>query len=110
MNVPTDHLLTLAAVLFALGVLGFLVRKNVIIVLASIELMLNAANLSFLAASRHWSQTTLAGQGDPVAGPIFAIFVILVAAAEAAVGLALVIALYRLKQSVALDSVAELRG
>ena len=110
MNVPTDHLLALAAILFALGVLGFLVRKNVIIVLASIELMLNAANLSFLAASRHWSQDTLAGQGDPSTGPIFAIFVILVAAAEAAVGLALVIALYRLKQSVALESVSELGG
>lgn len=110
MNVPTDHLLALAAVLFALGVLGFLVRKNVIIVLASIELMLNAANLSFLAASRHWAQSTLDGQGDPSAGPIFAIFVILVAAAEAAVGLALVIALYRLKQTVALDGIGELQG
>jgi NADH-quinone oxidoreductase subunit K len=110
MRVPTDHLLALGAILFALGVLGFLVRKNVIIVLASIELMLNAANLSFLAASRHWSQTTLAGQGDPSAGPVFAIFVILVAAAEAAVGLALVIALYRLKQTVALDGMAELEG
>jgi NADH-quinone oxidoreductase subunit K len=109
-TVPTDHLLALGAILFALGVLGFLVRKNVIIVLASIELMLNAANLSFLAASRHWSQSTLAGAGDPSAGPVFAIFVILVAAAEAAVGLALVIALYRLKQTVALDGIAELRG
>ena len=110
MSVPTNHLLALAAILFALGVLGFLVRKNVIIVLASIELMLNAANLSFLAASRHWSQSTLAGQGDPGGGPIFAIFVILVAAAEAAVGLALIIALYRLKQTIALDGMAELRG
>jgi NADH-quinone oxidoreductase subunit K len=110
MSVPTHHLLGLAAVLFALGVLGFLVRKNVIIVLASIELMLNAANLTFLAASRHWSQAGLAGQGDPGAGPVFAVFVILVAAAEAAVGLALVIALYRLKQTVALEGVAELRG
>jgi NADH-quinone oxidoreductase subunit K len=110
MNVPTAHLLALAALLFALGVLGFLVRKNVIIVLASIELMLNAANLSFLAASRHWSQASLAGTADPMGGPVFAIFVILVAAAEAAVGLALVIALYRLKQSVALDCVAELKG
>jgi NADH-quinone oxidoreductase subunit K len=110
MNVPTAHLLTLAAVLFALGVLGFLVRKNVIIVLASIELMLNAANLSFLAASRHWAQAGLAGAGEPLAGPIFAVFVILVAAAEAAVGLALVIALYRLKQSVALDVMTELGG
>jgi NADH-quinone oxidoreductase subunit K len=110
MSVPTEHMLTLAAVLFALGVLGFLMRKNVIIVLASIELMLNAANLSFLAASRHWSQVSLAGQGDPGAGPIMAILVILVAACEAAVGLALVIALYRLKQTVALDAVAELKG
>ena len=110
MNVPTEHLLFLAAVLFALGVLGFLVRKNVIIVLASIELMLNAANLVFLAASRHWSQAALSGAGDPHEGPIFALFVILVAAAEAAVGLALVIALYRLKRTVALDGMAELRG
>ena len=110
MSVPTHHVLYLAALLFALGVLGFLLRKNVIIVLASIELMLNAANLSFLAASRHYSQGALAGQGDPTQGPIFAIFVILVAAAEAAVGLALVIALYRLKQTVALDGVAELKG
>jgi NADH-quinone oxidoreductase subunit K len=110
MSVPTEHLLALSALLFGLGVLGFLVRKNVIIVLASIELMLNAANLSFLAASRHWSQAGLAAGADPSAGPVFAIFVILVAAAEAAVGLALVIALYRLKQTVALDGVAELRG
>ena len=110
MNVPGEHLLLLAAGLFALGVLGFLVRKNVIIVLASIELMLNAANLTFLAASRHWSQPALAGRGEPLGGPIFAIFVILVAAAEAAVGLALVIALYRLKQTVALDSSSALQG
>jgi NADH-quinone oxidoreductase subunit K len=110
MNVPTEHVLALAALLFALGVLGFLVRKNVIIVLASIELMLNAANLSLLAGSRHWSQAALAGQGQPMGGPVFAVFVILVAAAEAAVGLALVIALYRLKQTVSLDGVAELKG
>jgi NADH-quinone oxidoreductase subunit K len=110
MSVPTEHLLVLAALLFALGVLGFLVRRNVIIVLASIELMLNAANLSFLAASRHWSQPGLAGGGEPSQGPIFALFVILVAAAEAAVGLALVIALYRLKRTVALDAAAELKG
>ena len=53
MNVPTEHLLILAAVLFGLGVIGFLVRRNTIIVLASIELMLNAANLTFVAGSRH---------------------------------------------------------
>ena len=111
MSVPAEHLLALAAFLFAIGVLGFLVRRNVIIVLASIELMLNAANLTFLAASRHWSQPALAAQGaSPMQGPIFALFVILVAAAEAAVGLALVIALYRLKETVALDVASELKG
>ena len=102
MNVPSEHMLVLAAVLFALGVFGFLVRRNVIIVLASIELMLNAANLSFLAAARN--------QPGAFEGPIFALFVILVAAAEAAVGLALVIALYRLKKTVAVDSASELHG
>lgn len=107
MSVPTEHVLSLAALLFGLGVLGFLVRKNVIIVLASIELMLNAANLVLLGASRHWAA---AGAGHPTQGPVFALFVILVAAAEAAVGLALVIALYRLKQTVALEGVSQLKG
>ena len=106
MSVPSEHLLILAAILFGLGVLGFLVRRNVIIVLASIELMLNAANLSFVAGSRMAS----ANGSIDLDGPLFAIFVILVAACEAAVGLALIIALYRLKQTVALDAVAELKG
>jgi len=111
MNVPSEHLYALAALLFAIGALGFLLRRNVIIVLASIELMLNAANLTFLGASRHWSQAHLAGEAPEIfQGPIFSLFVILVAAAEAAIGLALVIALYRLKQTVALDAVAELKG
>ncbi|HKX45390.1 MAG TPA: NADH-quinone oxidoreductase subunit NuoK [Planctomycetota bacterium] len=106
MNVPHEHLLVLAAALFALGVLGFLVRRNVIVVLASVELLLNAANLSFVAGSRMRAE-----QGLPhLDGPIFALFVILVAAAEAAVGLAIVIALYRLKQTVHIDEVNELRG
>jgi len=108
-SVPTEHLLALAAVLFGLGVLGFLTRRNVIVVLASIELMLNAANLTFVAGSRAWAAEGAAG-GHPLQGPVFALFVILVAAAEAAVGLALVIALYRLKQTVALDAASELKG
>jgi len=110
MSVPTEHLMALAAVLFGLGVLGFLIRRNVIVVLASIELMLNAANLSFLAASRELSLPGAAAGAQPLAGPIFALFVILVAAAEAAVGLALIIALYRLKQTVDLESARELGG
>ena len=106
MNVPTEHLLALSAALFSLGVLGFLLRRNAIIVLASVELMLNAANLALVAGSRAWSSP-----GSPdLDGPIFAIFVILVAAAEAAVGLALVIAVYRLHRSVDLERLDELSG
>lgn len=109
MNVPTEHLMILAAVLFALGVVGFLVRRNTIIVLASIELMLNAANLTFVAGSRHWAAQGLE-QDSVMQGTIFTLFVILVAAAEAAIGLALIIALYRLKQTIALDAANELKG
>ena len=101
--------LVLAGMIFVLGTLGVIVRRNVIIVLASIELMLNAANLSFVAGSRAWSAADATG-GHPLQGPIFALFVILVAAAEAAVGLALIIALYRLKQPVALASAVEPQG
>ena len=107
MTIPSEYLLVLAAILFSVGVAGFFLRRNVIIVLMSIELMLNAANLSFLAASR---MHTLASGGKPdLQGPIFAIFVIVIAAVEAAVGLALVIALYRNKQTVSLDDVADLK-
>lgn len=106
MSVPTSHLLYLAAGLFGLGVLGFTLRRNVIVVLMSVELMLNAANLTFLAGSRAHS----APGSDDVTGAVFAVFVIVVAAVEAAVGLALVIALYRLKRSVDTGAIAELKG
>ena len=106
MSVPAEHLLFLAAALFAVGMLGFVVRRNVIVVLMCVELMLNAANLTFLAGSRLHSSS-----GSPsLQGPVFAIFVIAIAAAEAAVGLALVIALYRLRQSVDAEVASELRG
>jgi len=107
MNVPSEHLFVLAAVLFSLGVLGFLLRRNVIVVLASVELILNAANLTFLAGARSHA---LAGGVPDATGPLFAVFVILVAAVEGAVGLALVIALFRLKQTVQLDAATELEG
>jgi NADH-quinone oxidoreductase subunit K len=103
-NVPTEHLLILAAILFAIGVGGFFLRRNLIVVLMSIELMLNAANLTFLAAAR---QHSVQGAID-MQGPVFAVFVIAVAAVEAAVGLALVIALFRRKQTVSLELVSEL--
>lgn len=108
MTVPTAHILVLAAILFSIGLVGFFLRRNVIVVLLCIELMLNAANLSFLAASRMHSLDVPGGRLD-LQGPIFAIFVIVVAAVEAAVGLALVIALYRRKQTVSLDDVVLLK-
>lgn len=115
MTIPVQHLFLLAGLLFAIGACGFFLRRNVIVVLMCIELMLNAANLTFLAASRlHGAAGPdhlggVHGPADP-AGPAFALFVILVAAVEAAVGLALVIALYRRKQTVSLSQVQELKG
>ena len=89
------HYLALSAVLFGVGAIGFLVRRNVLIQLMSIELMLNSVNLTLVAFNR-WQPANHAGQ-------LFAFFVIAVAAAEAAVGLAIVISLYRLKKSVSTD-------
>ena len=106
MSVPPSHMLVLAAILFAVGAGGFLLRRNFIVVLMCVELMLNAANLTFLAGARiHSRPEALSAEG-----PLFAIFVIVVAAIEAAVGLALVIALYRRKRGVSLDRVDLLRG
>ena len=103
-QVPNEHLLVLAALLFVIGTAGFFLRRNVIVVLMSIELLLNAANLTFLAGSRvHSSAGNVA-----LDGPVFALFVILVAAVEAAVGLALVIALFRRKQTASLEALREL--
>jgi NADH-quinone oxidoreductase subunit K len=89
------HYLVLSAFLFGVGAIGFLTRRNVLIQLISIEIMLNAVNLTLVAFNR-WLPQNHAGQ-------LFAFFVIAVAAAEAAVGLALVISLYRLKKSVYTD-------
>ncbi|MBM4368824.1 MAG: NADH-quinone oxidoreductase subunit NuoK [Deltaproteobacteria bacterium] len=93
--------LALSAGLFTLGVLGVLTRKNALIVFMCIELMLNAVNLSFVAFARHH------GNLD---GHVFAVFVMAVAAAEAAVGLALVILLFRNRVTVQLDDLDRLRG
>jgi NADH-quinone oxidoreductase subunit K len=98
--VPTTHFLGLAAFLFALGFAGVLLKKNAIIVFMCIELMLNAANLTFLAFARQ--QASMSGQA-------IAFFVIAVAAAEAAVGLAIVIAVYRSRGTVSVDEVEALR-
>ncbi len=87
----SHHYLILSLILFAIGILGVLTRRNVIIILMSIELMLNAANLNFIAFSRELVD---------LSGQVFAIFTITVAAAEVAVGLAILIALFRNRETV----------
>ena len=107
--VPTANYLVLSGILFTIGVIGVLVKRNPIVIFMCIELMLNAANLSFLAASRMHALKAGA-TGPSLEGPTIAIFVIVVAAIEAAVGLALVIALYRNRQTVSLDALTDLKG
>jgi NADH-quinone oxidoreductase subunit K len=91
----------LSGVLFALGVVGVLVRRNAIVMFMSVELMLNAANLAFIAFAR--ARLALSGQ-------VFVLFVIAVAAAEVAVGLALLVSIFRSRQSIDVDRVSNLRG
>ncbi|MGI8656160.1 MAG: NADH-quinone oxidoreductase subunit NuoK [Pyrinomonadaceae bacterium] len=94
--------LIIAALLFVIGIAGVLVRRNIIVIFMSIELILNAANLNFIAFSRYLQAT---GNANAVSGQIFAVFVIVVAAAEAAIGLGIVIALYRNKETVSIDEI-----
>jgi len=97
-----DHFLTVAAILFTLGVFGiFLNRKNVIIILMSIELILLAVNINFVAFSAHLND---------LAGQVFALMVLTVAAAEAAIGLAILVAFYRNRGSIAVDDVNMMKG
>ena len=94
--------LVIGALLFIIGVAGVLTRRNIIVIFMSIELILNAANLNFIAFSRYLQET---GSVNAVAGQIFAVFVIVVAAAEAAIGLGIVIALYRNKETIWVDEI-----
>ena len=99
-NVGYGHFLVLAAVLFLIGVGGVMVRRNALIILMSIELMLNAANMTLIIFARMW--------GD-LSGHTFALIVIAVAAAEAAVGLAIVVAVFRGRRNVDVDRLTTLR-
>ena len=94
--------LVIAAILFIIGVAGVLTRRNLLVIFMSIELILNAANLNFIAFSRYLQET---GNVNALAGQIFAVFVIVVAAAEAAIGLGIVIALYRNKETIWVDEI-----
>ncbi len=100
--IPLGHFLTVAAILFTLGVFGiFLNRKNVIIILMSIELILLAVNINFVAFSAHLQD---------MAGQVFALMILTVAAAEAAIGLAILVVFYRNKGSIAVDDVNVMKG
>jgi NADH-quinone oxidoreductase subunit K len=98
--VPISYYLFLAAALFCMGMFGVLVRRNALVVFMCVELMLNAANLTFLAFARH--------RGD-IGGHISAFFVIAVAAAEAAVGLAIVIAVFRSRGTVSIEELRTMK-
>jgi len=98
--VPLQSYLTLAAVLFSLGVLGVLIKRNALVVFMSVELMLNASNLTFLAFARDSGMD---------AGHLPALFVIAVAAAEAAIGLAVIIAVFRSRGTVNVDDIRTMR-
>ena len=100
MTITLNHYLVLSAMLFAIGTAGVFLRRNVITVLLSVEIMLNAVNLTFVAAGRHFAS---------VDGQIIVFFVMTVAAAEAAVGLALVIALFRIRESLNPDAFTSLK-
>ncbi len=99
--VPIEYYIGLSAILFTLGVLGVLVRRNAIVIFMSIELMLNSANLAFVAFARWYNQLN---------GQVFVFFVMTVAAAEVAVGLALMVAIFRAKHSIDVDQMNALKG
>ena len=101
-NPDLSKFLVIAALLFIIGVAGVLTRRNIIVIFMSVELILNAANLNFIAFSRHLQET---GSMNAVAGQVFTVFVIVVAAAEAAIGLGIVIALYRNRETILLDKI-----
>lgn len=99
--VSLQQVLTLAAVLFALGVIGLLVRRNLLFVLMAIEIMLNAAGLAFVAAGARW------GKAD---GQVMFIFILAMAAAEVSIGLALVLQFYRQNESLDADAASRMKG
>jgi NADH-quinone oxidoreductase subunit K len=100
-TIPLGWMLALSAIVFVIGVVGVLVRRNALVIFMSIELMLNAANLAFVAFARHM------GSLD---GQVFVFFVMTVAAAEVAIGLAIIVNVFRLKETIYVDEINLLKG
>jgi NADH-quinone oxidoreductase subunit K len=96
LGVPTSFYLALSAVLFTIGVIGVLIKRNPIVIFMCIELMLNAVNLTFIALGRHFGH---------VNGQMYVIFVMAVAAAEVAIGLGIIVAIFRTKETIDIDEV-----
>ena len=99
--VPTSYYVILSATLFAMGVAGVLLRRNAILIFMSVELMLNAANLAFVAFARLF---------EDLDGQVFVFFVMTVAAAEVAIGLALIVAIFKTKQTIDIDELNSMEG
>lgn len=100
-GIPIEYFVVLSAILFVIGVLGVLVRRNAIMIFMSVELMLNAANLALVAFSRQWGE---------INGQLFVFFVMTVAAAEVAIGLALIVTIFRSKKSIDIDELTAMKG
>lgn len=98
---PVNYYLGLAIILFIIGALGVLIRHNAIVIFMSIELMLNAANLAFVAFARFWQSMN---------GQVFVFFIMTVAAAEVAIGLALIVTIFKTKASIDVDQISTLKG
>jgi NADH:ubiquinone oxidoreductase subunit K len=105
MSVGLEHYLVLASILFCIGFYGALTKRNAVVILMCIELMLNAANIALVAFSKYLAKGTVL-----ISGQIFVIFVLVVAAAEAAVGLAIIMALYRSRKTVDSDDIDLMKG
>ena len=103
MSIGLEHYLILSAILFSIGLYGALTKRNAIVIVMSIEIMLNAVNIAMIAFSRYIVPLLLTGQ-------VFAIFIIVVAAAEAAVGLAIIIAIYRSRETIDATKVDLMKG
>ena len=99
--VPVNYYITLSAILFSIGALGVLIRRNPLVIFMSVELMLNAANLAFV---------TFARMHESLNGQVFVFFIMAVAAAEVAVGLALIVQIFKTKHSINVDEMSSLKG
>ncbi len=98
---PVTYYVALSAILFILGAVGVLIRRNLIVIFMSVELMLNAANLAFVAFARYYQS---------MGGQVFVFFVMAVAAAEVAVGVSLIVAIYRARHTIDVDDLSEMKG